>query len=51
MNSSDDKYKKNGSNYDQDSETIIRINLNERSAEEMKKAELLQSSESQFSSA
>jgi hypothetical protein len=30
MNSSDDKYKENGSNYDQDSETIIRINLNER---------------------
>ncbi|MFL6357042.1 MAG: hypothetical protein ACJ71C_10860 [Nitrososphaeraceae archaeon] len=41
MNSSDDKYKKNGSNYDQDSETIIRTNLNERSAEEMKKAELV----------
>jgi hypothetical protein len=35
MNSSDDKYKKNGSNYGQDSETIIRINLNERLAEEM----------------
>jgi hypothetical protein len=37
MNSSDDKYEGNGSNYDQDSETIIRINLNERLAEEMKK--------------
>jgi len=30
MNSSDDKYKENGSNHHQDSETIIRINLNER---------------------
>jgi hypothetical protein len=37
MNSSDDKYKGNGSNYDQELETIIRINLNERLAEEMKK--------------
>ena len=40
MSSSDDKYKENGSNYDQESETIIRINLNERLAEEMKKMEL-----------
>jgi hypothetical protein len=40
MNSSDDKYKGNGSNYDQELETIIRINLNERLAEEMKKMEL-----------
>jgi hypothetical protein len=37
MNSSDDKYKGNGSNYDQELETIIRINLNERLAEEMEK--------------
>jgi hypothetical protein len=37
MNSSDDKYKENESNYDQESETIVRINLNERLAEEMKK--------------
>jgi hypothetical protein len=37
MSSSDDKYKENGSNYDQESETIRRINLNERLAEEMKK--------------
>jgi hypothetical protein len=36
MNSSDDKYKENGSNHDQDSETIIRINLNDKLAEEMK---------------
>ena len=34
MNSSDDKYKENGSNHAEDSETIIRINLNERLAEE-----------------
>jgi hypothetical protein len=37
MNLCDDKYKENGSNYDQESETIIRINLNERLAKEMKK--------------
>jgi hypothetical protein len=36
MSSSDGKHKENGSNYDQDS-TIIRINLNDRLAEEMKK--------------
>ena len=35
--SSDGKHKENGSNYDQESETIIRINLNERLAKEMKK--------------
>jgi tRNA nucleotidyltransferase/poly(A) polymerase len=32
--------KENGSNYDQESETIMRINLNERLAEEMKKMKL-----------
>ena len=37
MSSSDGKHKENGSNYNQESETIIRINLNERLAEEMKK--------------
>jgi hypothetical protein len=37
MNSSDDKYKEHGSNYDQELETITRINLNERLAEEVKK--------------
>jgi hypothetical protein len=37
MNSSDDKYKENGSNHAEDSETIIRINLNERLAEEIRK--------------
>ena len=37
INSSDDKYKENGSNHAQDSETFIRINLNERLAEEMRK--------------
>jgi hypothetical protein len=36
MSSSDDKYKENGSNYDQESESIRRINMNERLAEEMK---------------
>ena len=40
MSSSDGKHKENGSNYNQESETIIRINLNERLAEEMKKMEL-----------
>jgi hypothetical protein len=37
MNSSDDKYKENGSSHAQDSETIIRIPLNERLAKEMRK--------------
>ena len=37
MNTSDDKYKGNGSNHDQDSETAIWINLNERLAEEVRK--------------
>jgi hypothetical protein len=37
MSSSYGKHKENGSNYNQESETIIRINLNERLAEEMKK--------------
>jgi tRNA nucleotidyltransferase/poly(A) polymerase len=40
MSSSDGKHKENGSNYDQESETIMRINLNERLAEEMKKMKL-----------
>jgi len=37
VNSSDDKYKENGSSHAQDSETIIRIPLNERLAKEMRK--------------
>jgi hypothetical protein len=40
MSSSDGKHKENGSNYDQESETIMRINMNERLAEEMKKNEI-----------